>query len=90
MKKWVIARPINGISINGDEYAVDDNGKLVCFDSEEQAKDAMFSDYSAIFIVSRGMYVKEIELIEDGDMDIKPAAKRGDTPAEQLGLAPAT
>ena len=69
MKKWVIARPINGISINGDEYAVDDNGKFVCFDSEEQAKDTMLSAYPAILIVSQGMYVKEIEIEEDGDTD---------------------
>ena len=69
MKKWVIARPINGISINGDEYAADDNGKFVCFDSEEQAKDTMLSAYPAILIVSQGMYVKEIEIEEDGDTD---------------------
>lgn len=67
MKKWVIARPINGISINGDEYAVDDNGKFVCFDSEEQAKDTMLSAYPVILIVSQGMYVKEIEVEEDGN-----------------------
>lgn len=65
LKKWVIARTINGISINGDEYAVDDNGKFVCFDSEEQAKDAMLSAYPAILIASQGMYVKEIEVEED-------------------------
>lgn len=66
MKKWVIARPINGISINGDEYAVDDDGKYVCFDSEEEAKDAMIKAYPAILIVGQGIYAKEIE-IEDGD-----------------------
>lgn len=68
MKKWVIARPINGISINGDEYAVDDNGKFVCFDTEQEAKDAMIKAYPAILIVGQGIYVKEIE-IEDGDTD---------------------
>ena len=72
MKKWVIARPINGISINGDEYAVDDNGKFVCFDSEEQAKDTMLSAYPAILIVSQGMYVKEIEIEEDGGTNEEP------------------
>lgn len=72
LKKWVIARPINGISINGDEYAVDDNGKFVCFDSEEQAKDAMLSAYPAILIVSQGIYTKEIEVEEDGDTNEEP------------------
>lgn len=72
MKKWVIARPINGISINGDEYAVDDNGKYVCFDSEEQAKDTMLSSYPAILIVSQGIYTKEIEVEEDGDTNEEP------------------
>lgn len=67
MKKWVIARPINGISINGDEYAVDDIGKYVCFDSEEQAKDAMLSAYPAILIVGQGIYTKEIDVEEGGD-----------------------
>ena len=66
MKKWVIARPINGISINGDEYAVDDDGKYVCFDREEEARTAMIKACPAILIVGQDIYVKEIE-IEDGD-----------------------
>ena len=65
MKKWGIARPINGISINGDEYAVDDNGKYVCFDTEQEAKEAMINTYPAILIVGQGMYVKEIEVDEE-------------------------
>lgn len=68
MKKWVIARPINGISINGDEYAVDDDGKYVCFDSEEEAEDAIINAYPTILIVGQCIYAKEIE-IEDGDTD---------------------
>lgn len=68
MKKWVIARPKNGININGDEYAVDDDGKYVCFDTEQEAKEAMIKAYPAILIVGQGIYVKEIE-IEDGDTD---------------------
>lgn len=62
MKKWVIARPINGISINGDD------GKYVCFDTEQEAKDAMIKAYPAILIIGQGMYVKEIE-IDEGDTD---------------------
>ena len=32
MKKYFIARPINGISINGNEYLLDDDGKAVEFE----------------------------------------------------------
>ena len=63
MKKWVIARPKNGISINGDEYAVDDDGKYVCFDTEQKAETAICK----AFPLSQCIYVKEIE-IEDGDV----------------------
>lgn len=64
MKKWVIARPINGISINGDEYAVNVDGKYVCFDSEEEATDRMERWYEEAEIEEEGIYVKEIE-VED-------------------------
>ena len=65
MKKWVIARPINEISINGDEYAVNVDGKYVCFDTEQEAEEAMIKAYPAILIVGQGMYVKEIEVDEE-------------------------
>lgn len=65
MKKWVIARPINGISINGDEYAVDDDGKYLCFDSEEEATDHMERWYEEAEIEEEGIYVKEIEVEEN-------------------------
>lgn len=32
---FVIARPINGISINGDEYLLDDNGDIRKFKYED-------------------------------------------------------
>ncbi|MBQ7673228.1 MAG: hypothetical protein IJT36_01690 [Alphaproteobacteria bacterium] len=35
---YVIERPINGISINGNEQAVDGNGKILGFCSERAAK----------------------------------------------------
>lgn len=63
-EKWVIARPINGISINGDEYAVNVDGKYVCFDSEEEATDRMERWYEEAEIEEEGIYVKEIE-VED-------------------------
>ena len=65
MKKWVIARPISGISINGDEYAIDDDEKYVCFDSEEEARTAMCKAFPFIIIASQCIYVKEIEVDND-------------------------
>lgn len=65
MKKWMIARPINGISINGDEYAVDDDGKYLYFDSEEEAKTAMCKAFPFILITSQNIYAKEIEVEEN-------------------------
>lgn len=36
---YVIKRPINGISINGDEYVCDESGSTMVFESEEKAKE---------------------------------------------------
>ena len=37
--KYVVARPINGITINTElEFLLDDNGKVRMFDSEDQAR----------------------------------------------------
>ena len=35
--KWVIARPINGICLNGDEYALDSDGDIRTFDTRQSA-----------------------------------------------------
>jgi hypothetical protein len=35
--KITISRPINGISINGDEYALDENGNALAFDTVKEA-----------------------------------------------------
>lgn len=43
---------------------MNDDGKLVCFDTEQEAKEAMIKAHPAILIVGQGMYVKEIE-VED-------------------------
>ena len=66
MKKWVIARPKNGISINGDEYCVDDDGEYLCFDSEEDARTAMYNAFPFILIASQSIYAKEIEVDKNG------------------------
>ena len=35
---YVIGRPINGICLNGREYVLDDNDKVLKFTTEEEAK----------------------------------------------------
>lgn len=37
--RYVIGRPIEGITLNGNEYVLDDDGELMTFDSEEDALD---------------------------------------------------
>ncbi len=34
-----IGRPVNGISLNGDEFLLDDDGNVMEFDSVENAKE---------------------------------------------------
>lgn len=36
---YVIAKPINGISINGDEFILDDAGKVQRFKNTKSARD---------------------------------------------------
>ena len=39
MSKAIVARPVNGITLNGDlEFLLDDAGKVRVFDSPEEAK----------------------------------------------------
>jgi hypothetical protein len=40
--KYIIARPINGISLNGDEYALDENGDVLTFSSVSEAKQFLY------------------------------------------------
>ena len=46
----IIGRPINGISLNGDEYLLDDSGEYMEFKNEDEAKlflrDNGFGEYS--------------------------------------------
>jgi len=44
MSKAVVARPINGITLNGElEFLLDDDGEVRMFDSPEQAKSFLAS-----------------------------------------------
>lgn len=63
MTKWAIARPINGISINGDEYLCDENGKMLVFNSEDEAVGLM----NRMVYDKTGVYVKEIEEGDDAN-----------------------
>ena len=61
----MIGRPIEGISINGLEYALDDKGEPLLFENEKEARD---------FLLSHGMNEKDLEYFvfvseEDYDMD---------------------
>lgn len=63
MKAYTIARPINGIALNGDEYVCDyGTGKYVVFESEIKAEIAMLKHFSAEVIDEQEIYVKEIDL----------------------------
>ena len=42
MNGIIIGRHINGITINGLEYVLDDNGEYMVFETEEKAKEFLF------------------------------------------------
>ncbi len=45
MSKAIAARPVNGITINGElEFLLDDNGEIRVFDSPEQAKSFLIAN----------------------------------------------
>jgi hypothetical protein len=69
MKKWVIARPMNGISINGDEYLFDENEKFFVYGSKEEATKALKDMFSESEAEEQGVYVKEIEVEENVDIE---------------------
>lgn len=47
-----VGRPINGISINGLEYLLDDDGNIRLFSDENEAKD---------WLTSQGFTIDEID-----------------------------
>ena len=61
----VIGRPIQGVTINGNEYVCDKDGRLVLFQSEEDAR---------VFLHGCGISDEEIEnegivFEEEGDIE---------------------
>lgn len=52
MSKVVVARPVNGITINNElEFLLDSSGKVRTFDSEEQAR---------TFLLASGVDLEEL------------------------------
>lgn len=62
--KYVISRPINGITINGKEYVCDDNGICIAFETEQKAVQ---------FLLDHGLSRKEIKFL-----DIDPVEEGND------------
>lgn len=62
MTAYVIARPRNGISLNGDEYVCGEDGRCLIWRTEIEAECAMLKRFSADEIAKQGIHVKEIEL----------------------------
>lgn len=55
-----VSKPINGISINGDEFLLDDNNELLLFEDETSA---------LVWLHERGVTDKEIEGFNFNDED---------------------
>ena len=62
-EKVVIYRPINGIGLNGNEYVLDDDGELMVFETEDDARR---------FLAACGIGEQEIE---DMGIGFEPAVE---------------
>lgn len=62
MTAYVIARPFNGISLNGDEYICGADGQYLIWETEAEALAAMWKMFNWVDISNYGIHVKEIEL----------------------------
>lgn len=60
--RYAIGRPIDGVTLNGNEYVLDGDGKLMTFDSEEDAlgflKTCGFTDND---IKGQGVVIEEVQ-----------------------------
>lgn len=60
--RYAIGRPIEGVTLNGNEYVLDGDGKLMTFDSEENALDFLkacgFTDND---IKGQGVVIEEVQ-----------------------------
>ena len=48
--RYCLARPINGISLNGDEYLLDDNDEIMWFDSDYDAYKFCFDNMTGLLL----------------------------------------
>lgn len=60
--RYAIGRPIEGVTLNGNEYVLDGDGELMTFDSEEDALDFLqacgFTDND---IEEQGIVIEEVQ-----------------------------
>jgi hypothetical protein len=60
--RYAIGRPIEGVTLNGNEYVLDGDGKLMTFDSVEDALDFLkacgFADSD---IEGQGIVIEEVQ-----------------------------
>lgn len=60
--RYAIGRPIEGVTLNGNEYVLDGDGKLMTFDSEADALDFLkvcgFTDND---IKGQGVVIEEVQ-----------------------------
>lgn len=60
--RYAIGRPIEGVTLNGNEYVLDGDGKMMTFDSEEDALDFLkacgFTDND---IKEQGVVIEEVQ-----------------------------
>lgn len=61
-KRYVIGRPINGITVNGLEYILNDDGDEIIFDSIEAAKEFLAGfDIGEAEIEAQGIVFEEVD-----------------------------
>ena len=64
--KVLIARPIEGIPLNGNEYVVDDHGYAILFDTEDKAREYLYENgFSDELIEDCGITFEEQEMEEE-------------------------
>ena len=58
---WVIGRPINGITLNGNEYVLDENGDEMQFETNDKAKSFLFDHgLTDELLESQGIFIEEV------------------------------
>ena len=59
--KYAIGRPIEGIALNGNEYVLDEDGKLIIFGSEDDALGFLKANgFTENDIEEQGIVIEEV------------------------------